>query len=73
MLANGSSSRKGEGELDLESSGVNLDFDLGSPGIADGVAVDDEPEEPGRLGADLERCLEIVGGAVKGLVGVGGD
>lgn len=71
MLAKGSSSRKGEGELHRESSGVSLDLDLGSAGIEEGV-VDDELEDPGRLGADCERLLEKLEAAADGWVGVGG-
>ena len=59
ILAKGSSSRNGVGEVDLESSGIVRDLRS-----TEGV-MDDEPEDPGRLDADCGRFfgkLEDAGG-----------
>ena len=62
ILAKGSSSRNGVGELLLKSSGITRDLDFVS---TEGV-IDDEPGGPGGLGADCERIPEKLEGAVDG-------
>ena len=70
ILAKGSSSRNGVGELLLKSSGITRDLDF----VSTEGAMDDEPEDPGGLGADCERIPGKLEGAVGGWGGVdGGD